>query len=1181
MEYDFRSRFGTAVVVLMLVFSTSLAMAQGIAFGSISGTVQDPQGAMVAGATVTALNTGTNQALTVQTNDVGFFTFRSIQPGTYKVTVEAKGFRSVAVSNVTVAVSRDTSLGTVKMEVAQTGETIEVVEAAPLIETSTTQVTNTFSAKAAADLPIYSGFDQLALFLPGVADTGSNNFSNTNGAAISSNGLRGRSNNFQIDGQSNNDNSVAGPSIFLGNPDLIGEVTVITNQFSVEYGRASGSVVNYVTKSGTNQFHGTAFEYWTGSFADSHTNEEKNPVFGFCRPGEDPNVTGCTPVGPISRFVENRYGGTLGGPILRDKAWFFGSYYGDRSRSAGSPSTSGSSITPTPNGLSQLAAAFPGSTAVAALNAIGPYAVTAGNPSVSGTPTTLVVSDGVTSAPIEFAGITRNVPSLFNDYEISGRGDVQITSKDRFGARYIFQKNNLTGAAGRFAAGAWVDIPAQDQQIALDWVRTFSSNFVNQARFSYSRAGFGFEGGSFGSCTQGSINNCPTGITLQGSNLPFGMQSNLPQGRLINNSQWQDNASLLMGRHTFKFGGEYYRQRSPNVFLPNINGTFTFSGAGSTTTCPTQFPGLPAYSSTICSFSRFLANNASLLALTDGPPKFNFKEQDAAAYFGDDWRIKDNLTLNLGVRWEYTSQAINLLHALSVLNQQGSNPFWDPTLPTSVTTVPHIPNQLHYFGPNVGFAWTPGWSRLGGKTVVRGGFRITYDPPYYNIFLNVATAAPVVNAGSITGCAASASGCLPSSGFFGTDVRAAHLGDIPRGQNPGTRNNTRVSSDFHEPYVEGWSFGVQQEITNKLVAEVRYVGNHVVGNFQTVNANPELDGLIANGFTSLIPSGVAPCSDPTKPGFATSRVNCDFTNLRVRENTAWSNYHGLQSELRVRDFYGVTSTVSFTWSKNMDNTSEIFSTGSGGNTVAGAQDPFNISRGERSLSGLDFPKTASIVFVYEPPFFRNQQGLIGHLLGGYQLNTTWRYTSGQLWTPVTFPGSNSSCQTNFDLNFFGLSTCRPFLGNPSADPGSVGQCTDATLSDCGLVNFFSGAPTTASAVRWIFNDDTAASFFGTPYGNVRRNPGLRGQPVNTVNLGLFKTTKLTEKLSLRLEAQVFNLLNTQFRGVPDPLIDDGNFADASGSFANTFFNSNGGDYTNPTATGIGRRRMVLGAKITF
>jgi len=775
----------------------------------------------------------------------------------------------------------------------------------------------------------------------------------------------------------------------------------------------------------------------------------------------------------------------------------------------------------------------------------------------------------------------RNVPSLYNDYETVGKVDVQLTSKDRVSARYIFQQNILTGATGRFAAGAWVDIPARDQQIALDWSRQFSNAFVNQMRFSYSRAGFGFEAGSFANCTRATINSCPTGISFTSGGLSFGMQNNLPQGRLINNTQLQDNATWVSGHHTFKFGGEYYRQRSPNTFLPNVNGTYSFSGAGAASSCPAQFPGLPAYDSAICSFSRFLADTPSTLNLTEGTPHFNFKQQDLAFYAGDDWRVKDNLTLNIGLRWDYSTNAINLLHALSVQNQAGSNPFWDTTLPASVTTVPAIPNQYKYFGPNIGFAWKPRFMGSGDRTVLRGGYRITYDPAFYNMFLNVATAAPVVNAGSIPGASCTAP-CLPTSGFLGSDVRAAHLSDIPTGGNPGFRNNTRVAPDFHDPHTQSWSFGIQRELTNHMVLEVRYVGNRVTGNFQTVNANPELNGLVANGFSSFIPTGVQPCTTTVgAPGEALGNADCNFINVRNRENTAWSNYNGLQNELRIQNWHGLSAGVSYSWSKTLDNSSEIFSTASGGNTVAGAQNPFDISKGEKSLSGLDFPSLASIYFVYELPFYRSQQGLVGHMLGGFQLNTTWRRSSGQVWSPVETPFDNSSCQNNFDNSFFGITTCRPFLGSAAAPISAVGQCTDPTLSDCGLVNFYTGSPMAVNSAHWIFNDDTSAAFFGTPYGNTRRNPGVRGDVANTINMSAFKTTKIGERVTMRIEVQGFNLFNHMFRGVPDPFIEDGNFQDAGGSFANTLFNLSGGDYTNVTSAGLARRRVAFGAKLIF
>jgi hypothetical protein len=1201
MQWAFRSKqvWLALLAGVVCLFLTASAFSQGIATGSISGTVTDPSGAVVPDAKVTAVDTATNQTFVGETNAAGLISLRSLPVGSYKVTITTKNFRSVVLEKVEVLVGQDSSLGSIKLELGQMGETVVVEGGTPLIETSTSQVTTSFSTKEVADLPLSGSFDALALFVPGVADSGDNSFSNSNGASFSSNGLRGRSNNFQIDGQSNNDNSVAGPSIFLGNQDALEEVSVITNDFGVEYGRASGSVVNYVTKSGANEFHGSGFEYYEGSFADSHANEEVNTVFGFCAPGVVSTVAApCNPVTKVPGYVENKFGGSIGGPIKRNKAWFFFTPYFDRQRSAGGPSTS-ANFTPTPAGLTELAAAFPGNHAVAALNAIGPYSVKAGNPQISGSSAACpsafiagngpvcraVVTDGTTASTIDFAQVTRNVPSLFNDREFTGRVDGQITSKDRVGARYIFQQNIQTDASSPTtnAAGDWIDIPARDQQIALDWTHTFSGSLLNQARYSFSRAGFGFEGGAFPKCLRASINQCPTGISLGGTNFGFGIANNLPQGRTIDNSQVQDNLSLVRGRHTFKFGGEFYKQRSPNTFLPNINGTYLFSGSTAGGSCATQFGArLPAQNSTTCSFSRFLANTAAQLSLTDGPPKFNFKEYDVAAYAGDDWRVKNNLTVNLGLRWEFTSQAINLLHNLSVANQAGSTPFWSATAPISNTTVPEIPNDYKYFGPTVGFAWKPHFFGMtGDKTVIRGGYRITYDPAYYNIFLNVATSAPVVNAGTITTCTAP---CLPASGFLGSDVRAAHLSDIPRGVNPGVRNNTRVGNDFHEPMTQEWTLGVQREITSKMVLEVRYVGNHVTGNFQTINANPSLAGLVANGFSAFIPSGVTPCATAGAPGQPSGRVDCNFRNVRNRENAAWSRYNGLQSEFRVQNWHGLSGAASFTWSKTLDNSSEIFSTFAGGNSIAGAQNPFDTTAGEKGLSGLDFPKTASLYLIYELPMYKSQHGILGKLLGGYQANTTWRYSIGQVWTPIELAGNNTSCQNSFDNTYFGASTCRPFLGSASAPVDTVGQCTDATLTNCGLVDFYTGGPITAA--HWIYNDDTSAAFFKTPYGNVGRNPGVRGQNVSAVNFSMFKTTKISERLSLRLEAQVYNLFNHMFRGVPDPLIEDGNVANAGG-FGNNFFNSSGGSgvegggYTNFVLNGLGRRRIIVGGKITF
>ena len=1209
MDCDFARGIRWVVFGLLVILSATLVFGQGIVTGSMSGTAVDPQKAVVTGAKVVARHVATGQDFKTTTNEVGFFSLRSIPIGIYRVTVESPNFRKLQVDGIEVTTGTNTDLGALALAVGTTAETVTVEAATPLIETTSVQGGSTFDFKKVADLPISNAFDDLAFYTPGVSTVGSQGFSNTNGEAFAVNGQRGRNNNFEIDGQANNDNSIGGPSLFMGNQDVIAEFRIITNNADVSYGRNSGATVNYVTKSGTNNFHGTGFEYYTGNFGQSIDNSQKNAALGFCLKGQNPgpNDSVCTPVSGPPRYDENRWGGTLGGPIIPNKAWFFGSYMEDLSRSSGAVVNS-STITPTPAGMAMLNATFPTNTAVKFMNAFGPYAYSAGNPHPVN-PSSLVmrtVSDGITTLDgVPFQDVARGASSPANDWETGGRVDWQITPKDLFFTRYYYQKIVDAVAAGVVPSGQWVDVNAGGQQIALDWTRTFTNHFVNQVRFNYERLNVVFDGGSNPGCKALSINTCPTNVAFGdsvshggGTTLTMGLATNFPQGRLINNSQWQDNASLVKGRHTFKFGGEYARQRSPNVFLPNTNGAYTFPGT---------LAGCVSSTTVSCAFDAFMQNTlgtTGTLGLVNGPPTINYKEQDSSLYISDEWRFRDNLTLTLGMRWEYWQQAFNNLANLSIATQTGPNPFWNTALPLSRTTLPKIPNDTNNFGPSLGFAWTPHMFRsiLGdNKTVIRGGYRISYDPTYYNLFLNTSTSAPVVNAGTIHGVGCTAP-CFPLTGFTGVQVQANQLKNIPTGVDPGTRVQTSVTPNFHSPYVNTWTLGIQHEFTSKIAAEARYVGSHTVGEFQTLNGNPSLLGL--NAFNadaaavygagvvpSPIPPGVTACPSAStggipNPGFAAEQINCNFTNVSLRANTAWSTYNALQTELKIRQWHGVNAGATFTWSKEMDNASEAFNTGFGGQTIAQAQDPFNTNFGERGLSGLDFPRVLAIYMLYETPWYKNQQGLLGHILGGWQFNTTYRFTSGELWTPrsanvAAFGIGSDYCDVTYATTLpSSFQRCRSFLGNPSAPVDTIGQCTDPTLPGCGLVDFFSGAPTTAAAVHWIYNDDNAALFFKTPYG-MRRNPGVRGDHVNTVNFSLFKNTRLSEHVNMRLEGQVYNLFNTTYLGVPGTFMEQGNLA-FGGPFGTTAFNSDGGqDFGSTIATGLGVRTVSVGAKIIF
>ncbi|HXE92163.1 MAG TPA: TonB-dependent receptor [Terriglobales bacterium] len=1168
---------------MTLLLGANLAFAQGIVTGTITGTVEDQQGAVISGATVTAREVNTNREFKTESDATGRFSLRALPVGTYRVSIEAANFNKLTLEQVPVNIARDTDLGARTLTVGAT-EVVNVESTPPQIESTTTQISSTFQSKDVTTLPVGTGFDSLALLVPGVASAGDAGFSNNNGADISANGQRGRSNNFLVDGQSNNDNSIAGPLLFIGNPDVVGEFQIITN-YSAEFGRNVGSVINYVTKNGTNAFHGTLFEFHQNSLFDSHTNEEKSGVFGFCQSGQDPVTTGCTPVEKAPKYIDNKFGGTIGGPIVRDKMWFFASQYWQRIRTAGATFSSAPFSTPTPAGIAALQAAFPGNTAVAALSTFGPYSVPVGTTATAGTPTTLTVSDGVTSVPVEFAPISRFLSQPSNNYELLGRYDWQVTDKDRFFARYLFQKQIFTNASAfsgnDFAAGAFVDVPSQTQQIGVDWTRTFTSRFVNTFRFNYLRADIGFEDGGFAGCSRADLTNCPTRIGLGGLNLAFGQNAGFPQGRLINNSQWQDNASWVLGRHTLKLGGEYVRQRSPSPFLPNINGTFTYSAA--TAGCPVA----SGPSGQECAFSRFLQNTTTTFQLADGNPVTNFKEQDVAVYFQDEWRVKDNLTLILGLRYEFFQQAINLLHDQSVARQTGPNPFWDPTLPLDRTTVGAVPNDVNNFAPNVGFAWTPRfWEGLFGKdqTVIRGGFRIAYDPAFYNIFLNVATSAPSLNLGTINTPVAIPAGATT---FTGTELRPALLALIPTGAgiDPGFRTWTTVDPNFHNPYSQQWNLGVQRQITNKVAAEVRYVGNHSVGLFQSVNGNPALNTLIANGFGSLIPAGLTPCTDATgglgggpMPGFASGYANCNNRNVIQRGNYAFSIYHSLQSRLDIQNWHGLTARINYTFSKTIDNASEVFSTLAGGNTLSFAQNPFDTNRAERAVSGLDFPHLASIALVYELPFYKKQEGLLGRLLGGWQWQTTWRYASGQPLTVAQFKEGLFCDPTNAFSGTF--DTCRPIVSNPLAALDSVGRCTDETLADCGLVHEVDGSPASFSDVHWIINDPTAALFFGSPFLGTPRNT-VRGETTQAVNLGVYKNTKVSERVTVQFQFLAFNVLNRQFRGTPDPFAQDVATDPTLHSFMNTNFNPSGNGQANATELGISRRRLSFGLKLIF
>jgi len=1148
---------------------TQTAFAQGITTGGLTGVAVDQQGAVVPQASIIATNVATGAKMAQNTREDGGFSLLAMPTGTYTLTFSAPGFADVIIKELTVNVgSRD--LGKITFKPSSVQVTVQVTESNPIINTNEAQISTTFETEQIANLPLNNGFDAITLLEPGVTQTHDSSFSNNNGASFSVNGQRGRSNNFEIDGQSNNDNSVAGPQVFFGNQDAIAGVQIITNNFSAQYGRNMGAVVNYISKTGTNALHGSVFEFYQGNWGEAFLQGQKNPLQGYCAAGQSPD-TGCLKP-TLSRFVENKFGGTLGFPILKDKLWGFGSIYLDRYHlGAGTYSSGNTSLFPTPASLSALAAAGVGNGGVASLVNSGPYSIKTGNPHPGSVVRTTNLTVNNVAVPVELAPVIRDVTGQYNDEELMGRLDWQPTTKDHVFVRYYYQDAPSTGSyadssSSDLAAGRWYNVPGTTHSIGGDFTHTFSPSWVNQTRYSFQQAKILFQAGAQPECTVNTPDKCNSSIGLGSGYLGYGYSSTYPQGRTVKNTQVQDNATWSHGRHTFYFGGEWSFQNSPNPFLPNYNGTFSAS-----------------------SLQGFL-NGTGSLQLADGNYVIHFTEPDAAGYVQDDWKLSNSFTLNLGMRWEFFGQAVNILHDETMKREaNASTAFWNTSLPLATRTFPGVQQNYKNFQPRIGFAYAP--NQL-PRLAVRGGLAINNDPAFYNMFLNSATAAPVVNLGTIN-CSAS-NPCLPSSGTTGADIRSANLNKIPRGVNPNSRNQTLVNSDFHNPYGESWSMGVEWGPNNNIAFEARYAGDHSVGLFQSLNANPMMIDT-----ADAYPDVISPSKFCTTAGaIGIGRTDCSKARVRVRANTAFSIYHGLQLSARTRDYHHLNATFGYTFSKTIDNASEVYGTFEGGSTSAFAQNPFDTNSGERALSGISIPHVASASFVYDFPIFEKQNGFVGKLLGGYQLNGTWMYDVGQPATPYQFgydyygySGLYTYCEdTTFAASFNGgYSTCRPVLSNKKAPGNSVGVYLNQSSADelgiapgyyklGSIIDYQDGStdangdpivpvPTSKDAVKWLYNNVDYADLVGNPFPGVGRS-SLRANGWNSMNASIFKSTKIRERYTLQLQFNATNVFNHRLLGTPDPEIDDV----LSGS--ETFWDNNYNYGTNA-------RQVQLGARIVF
>jgi hypothetical protein len=1157
--------------------------------GSISGTAVDQQGAVVSGAQVKATNTGTAGVLTTTTDNSGLFRFNLIPAGEYKIEISAQHFKTAVQNNVMVLAGRDSGLGTVKLTVGEASTTVEVTADAPLIETSQAQVTNTFSGvqlSTFAGVQENQGLDNLALFVPGVSSSRDNNFSNTNGGGgFSSNGLRGRNNDQQIDGQNNNDNSVGGPGLFLSDAEFVGQYILVTNQFGPEYGRNSGSVVNIITKSGGNAWHGSVFGSENNSILNSLNNFDKNP--DIC--GRNPDGTpGPNCLKKPNRLNDEFGGFTIGGPWIKNKLFFFGGF--DQELISQKAQFSSGNLTPTPAGLATLAGCFPGSQSLAALSNFGPYGITSGNPTPLGSPVTGILASCPTA---QFDGVARIVPQPDHIFDWVVKQDLQLGS-DTITGRYIFNRNNFFNSGDNGAAGYFINVPALSQAALISWTHNLNAHMVNEARISFGRSNVQFGGSNVSGAKEppvGQLDQAPANVIFRASGLlGFGAATNLPQGRIVNTWQAQDNWNWVLGKHQIKAGVNWTYQRSPNIFLPNINGAYRF---GTSAAC--------ALVNQNCSLQNFFTNTPDRIRVAEGPSLLDFREYDTFLYGGDDWKITQNLTIQAGLTWSYYGQPANLFHDITAKRESNAaTAFWNPALPLGIRTLPVIPSPKDSFGPSVGFVYSPQWGGFmtgHGKTTFRGGYRLLYDPPFYNIYLNIATSAPEVFLQTIPSPGTHPLPAVPT----GPNVRASLASSLTLGVfDPRTFAETNIAPNFGPDKVHTWSFGFERELSKNAVVEARYVGNHATHLFQTQDENPFIADLKAD-FPNLVPAGLTPC--PAAQAFnpvAIGRTNCNEGVVRQRTNTGYSNYNALQTEFRANNlFKQLTIRTSYTFSKTLDNVSEIFSTFSGGNSVFFAQNPANQvhGAGEYSFSGLDFPHQWSILFTEQLPFFKEQHGAVGHILGGWALSGNYIISSGQRYSPVqaTALAALTANGDYYDLgyigSFAGIDTARSFIGNLNApatsvgiyaadacnlvgDPGSCSAPANQLISLTQLNKNGNVVNVSPQQVRFIINASESQSIFGTPFGNAPRNP-VTDDMQKIGNVSIFKNIKLGEHVNFEFHTTLLNVFNQSNFSSVDAVLEDAGF--------NGAFNGFGDPTQTPSVTTNAppTRKIIFGGKLTF
>lgn len=1069
MKEEKKMRIRNAAIFALLLLVPLTTFGQRIT-GSIEGRISDASGAVLPGVEVTVTNDATGLVRTFLSNETGRYNFPVLPPGAYSVQTSFPGFRTEIRNGVNVQVDRNARID-FELQVGQITESIEVTADAPLIETDTSSLGQVIDTQRVTELPLNGrDFLQLAVLVPGVQPVVEGSNLEGQQGSMHANGAREEFNNFLLDGVDNNDIANA-QLIIVPGIDSVQEFKVQTSSFSAEFGRAAGGVINVTTKGGTNQYHGSAFEFVRNDIFDARN---------YFNPSD-------TPKRPFRR---NQYGGTIGGPILRDKAFFFFSFDATSVRQAQSatgkvPETAFrtgdfSAMLPTPLMDPTTGNPFPGNIIPASrFSQIGKNMVD------------IYPAENVPGAAANFNG-GYNLKSDTENW--TTRIDTNWGDSDSLFVRYsIWDQDRLEP----FRSGATLPnygtfLDTLSQAGTLNHTHIFSPNVVNEFRLGFTRVKGGLIAEARDQGIEKQLGICcvlvvdepefrddlkgPPLVRLTGYNSAAG--SAAPHIRWDNHTSFTNNVSYTTGNHQMKFGFEF-RRTAMNLFLVVFPaGDFRFDGRYTGSSVGDALLGLP-----------------NLTIRNQGDIVNYERSSHFSLYMQDDWDITDRLTLNLGMRWETQTAGYDKhdRKASYQPDRQVSVKLGDagfqPDIQPIVDTFPGFAiadgslsrggyaMDFNNFGPRIGFAYDVAGN---GRTVVRAGGGVFYVPVLGNKTHSYKRGFPYVVTQTIGADDDTRTPEMTLEDPFPDDLVVGATSLTVGGVNP----NLRTS------YMMQWNLNVQRELTNSTVLEIGYAGSKGNKLTRRRNVNQAIAGSDLGQGTDI--SGWAPT--------AARRPDPRFGNIGWLEDSASSNYHSFQESLDRRFANGISFLQAYTWSKSIDDNS-------GSSGLGGGASPMDNTRLflERGPSIFDRTHRLTFAGTWLLPLGEGLDGVAGTLARGWQLNTIYTYSSGQPFTPG-LGGDNSRTGAGQD---------RPnLLGDSKAGGGDPSE--------------------------WFNTSAFSTPTIGT-LGNAGRG-SLRGPPTNQLDFAVYKNFAIGETAdALQFRAEFFNATNHPQWRIPNRIQNSSTF----------------------------------------